>query len=135
MVGEPKEFGGPRDILLSYFQGELERVAQLASAQGWTGGWGEAWLWLSAHQVDSNDTGTWRWDWVERPRDGGHISGARLEGTSGKKVIPDPRFFGKIGNMSLTSLIFSGGRKLLPCRRALIQAATGRRLPNKNLVW
>ena len=76
-------------------QPELERVAQLAAALGWTGGWGEAWLWLSAHRDDSNGT-AWRWDWVERPRKGGHISGARLEGKSGKKVIPDPRFLSRI---------------------------------------
>ena len=89
------ENSGGRLLDLS-IQEELERVTQLGTAFGWRGGWGEAWLWLSAHPdgegdlTDSNST-AWRWDWVERPRNGGHISGARLEGKSGKKVIPNFR--------------------------------------------
>ena len=100
-------------------------MSHLAAAQGWTGGWGEAWLWLSAHR--GTDNSTWRWDWVERPRDGGHISGARLEGTSGKKVTPDPRSLTKI-EKSASDFIFSG-------KPALIQAATGHPLLNRHLVW
>ena len=91
---ECEESGGR--ILDVSLQEELDRVTQLGTALGWTGGWGEAWLWLSAHPdgegdlADDNST-AWRWDWVERPRNGGHISGARLEGRSGKKVIPNLR--------------------------------------------
>ena len=91
---ECEESGGR--ILDLSLQEELDRVTQLGTTLGWTGGWGEAWLWLSAHPdgegdlADDNST-AWRWDWVERPRNGGHISGARLEGRSGKKVIPNLR--------------------------------------------
>ena len=94
---ECEESGG-RLLDLSQ-QAELERVTQLGTALGWTGGWGEAWLWLSAHPdgdlTDGNGT-AWRWDWVERPRNGGHISGAMLEGKSGKKVIPNHRYLSKM---------------------------------------
>ena len=48
------ENSGGRLLDLS-LQEELERVTQLGTALGWRGGWGEAWLWLSAHPDGEGD--------------------------------------------------------------------------------